>query len=123
MIQFVKFLSVGIVATAAHYACMVFCVEFLEIAPPAASSAGFIVGAGVSYLLNYKVTFNSNRSHLDSIARFTVGSLFAFIVNFSILIVGVSLFKFNYIIIQAFATAIVFFLNFAVGKFWIYKRK
>ena len=120
--QFGKFFGVGIVATTAHYVSMVFAIEFLHVAVISASSVGYIVGAIFSYVINYKFTFGSNRSHADASIRFVFGTLLGFMLNAAIVGIGINLLDANYLITQVTATGIVFFINFTISKFWTFKR-
>lgn len=57
--QFLRFATVGAVATAAHYALMIGLIELARVAPLIATSAGFALGAAVSYTLNRRFTFDT----------------------------------------------------------------
>lgn len=120
--EFGKFFSVGLIATATHYLVMGFLVEFLQASPVLATSIGYGSGALVSYLLNYKITFQSNRSHIDTIVRFVLGTVLGFVVNAAIVDLGVNGLGMHYAIAQIVSTGNVFFLNYAVSKFWTFKR-
>jgi len=62
-LQPIRFVAIGALATGAHLLCLTALVEILAWPPVPASCVGALVGAGVSYLLNYRYTFASTRPH------------------------------------------------------------
>ena len=79
--QFVCFGGVGLIATLAHYIVLFFLVEVAKISPVLSSTIGFIVGALVSYFLNYHFTFRSNKCHSEAIIKFFVVALIGLALN------------------------------------------
>lgn len=120
--QLVLFFGVGALATAAHYLALLLLVRSGWSDPVAATSAGYAVGAVVSYYLNYTLTFRSNSPHVGTIARFSAGTVLGFLVNAAVMWLGTQYFALDYMAIQLVATGLVFFLNFAVSKTWTFKQ-
>jgi putative flippase GtrA len=64
--KLIAFGVVGIVGTSTHYLLLISFVEVADLDPVVATSIGFVGGAAVNYLLNYRYTFRSAKSHLDA---------------------------------------------------------
>lgn len=118
-IRFVRFTAVGGVATAIQYALLVLLVRGFGMAPTPASSIGFVLSAGVNYLLNYRFTFHSDRPHGPAAARFGLLAGTGLLINAAImhLMIGVGV---QYLIAQACATAVVLFWNFIGNSLWTF---
>lgn len=121
-VQFLKFLAVGLAATFAHYACMIMLIEGAKFQPVAATCVGYGVGAIISYCINYKFTFDSDRPHLTTAGRFLLGTLLGFVMNAFLLGFGTSMLRLAYPVAQVGATGIVFFFNFILSKAWTFRK-
>lgn len=120
--QLVLFFGVGAVATAAHYLGLLVLVHLGRFDPVVATSAGYAIGAIVSYYLNYTWTFRSSSAHWATMARFSAGTLLGFLVNAAVMWLGTQYFGIAYMAIQLVSTGLVFFLNFAVSKTWTFRK-
>jgi putative flippase GtrA len=118
--QYVLFAGVGAIGTAGHYLVLVLLVEWFSVAPVAATTAAFMVGAIINYILNYKYTFSSDKPHLQAMSKFfsiaTVGMLF----NGLIMDYGVQHLELHYLVTQVVATILVMQWNFFANKLWTF---
>jgi putative flippase GtrA len=110
---------VGGVATAIQYALLVLLVRAFGMAPTPASSIGFVLSAGVNYLLNYRFTFHSNRPHGPAAAKFGLLAGTGLLINAAImhLMIGAGAY---YLIAQVCATGVVLFWNFIGNTLWTF---
>lgn len=117
--RFVRFVAVGGVATAVQYALLILLVRDFGMAPTLASSIGFVLSAGVNYLLNYRFTFQSDRPHGPAAATFGLLAGTGLLVNAAImrLMTGAGV---HYLIAQVCATAVVLFWNFIGNSLWTF---
>lgn len=117
--RFVRFAAVGGIATAIQYALLVLLVRELGVAPTPASSIGFVLSAGVNYLLNYRFTFQSNRPHGPAAAKFGLLAGMGLLINAVImhLMIGAGV---HYLIAQVCATGVVLFWNFVGNTIWTF---
>lgn len=117
--RFVKFAAVGGIATAIQYAVLILLVRGVGMAPTPASSIGFVLSAGVNYLLNYRFTFQSDRPHGPAAAKFAVLAVTGLLINAAImrLTIGAGV---HYLIAQVCATAVVLFWNFIGNSLWTF---
>lgn len=117
--RFIRFCLVGGVATAIQYALLILLVRGLGMAPTPASSIGFVVSAGVNYLLNYRFTFRSDRPHGPAAMKFGLLAGTGLLINAAImrLLIGAGV---HYLIAQLCATAVVLFWNFIGNSVWTF---
>jgi len=117
--RFVRFGLVGAIATAIQYALLVLLVHVAGMAPTPASSIGFILSAGVNYLLNYRFTFQSSRAHGPAAAKFGLLAGAGLLINGAImhLMTGAGV---HYLLAQVCATSVVLFWNFVGNSVWTF---
>ena len=120
--QFMAFTGVGAVGTAGHYLTLVLLVEALHRDPVLSTSMGFVVGAMINYILNYKYTFSSNKAHHETLFRFLLVALIGALINSGIMYVGTTLWSVNYLLTQIVATGIVLVQNFTLNKLWTFSE-
>lgn len=120
--QFLLFVGVGAVATAAHYATLVAMAEFFRITPALASTGGLMVGVCLNYALNYRITFNSNSVHRKTLPRFLSISAFGLCINYVIMAAGTLWLNVHYLLIQVFSTALLLIFNFSANRAWVFRN-
>ena len=118
--QLASYASVGVVATLAHYAVLLTLVEGAGWRPVPATLHGYVVGGVVSYLLNRRHTFVSNRSHADAGWRFALVAFAGFCVTFAIMRLFVDIWGAPYLPAQVATTVLVMFLTFCINKTWTF---
>ncbi len=120
--QFVSFVGVGAVATAAHYLILIVLVQFYHLDPILASGIGAIAGALISYVLNYHFTFRSNSTHALSVAKFFIVAGVGLALNSMSMLVCIELFGFYYLLSQILATALVLIWSFTANRAWTFRE-
>jgi putative flippase GtrA len=118
--QFIKFAGVGVVGTAVQYVTLFMLVQFADVYPVAASTAGFVLGAFVNYYLNYIYTFRSSKSHFEAMPKFFTVAAVGLFLNGIIMQFFISYFMLPYIIAQLIATGLVLLWNFAANRMWTF---
>lgn len=118
--QFLTFTGVGAVGTAGHYLTLILLVELLSLDPVVSTTMGFVVGALINYILNYKYTFVSNKSHRETLIKFFIVAIIGAVVNSTIMFIGTKLLIINYLLAQVIATGIVLLQNFVLNKVWTF---
>ena len=113
---------VGLIGTGAHYLVLVLLVELAGLDPVVSTTAGFIVGALINYILNYHYTFRSVKAHLDASPKFLLIAVITGIANALIVHAGVYILHANYLLVQIVSTAIVFLANFYLNSRWTFKE-
>ena len=119
--QFARFCLVGSVGTAVHYSALVAIVH-LQGNPMIGSIAGFVLGALVNYVFNYRYTFKSAKPYPETLAKYFTTACAGLVLNTLIMGLLTGLLDVHYFVSQLLATAGVVFWNFTVNLRWTFRR-
>jgi putative flippase GtrA len=121
--QFGIFAVVGAVSTGCHFAVLWTLRERLGAGLILATTAGYLVGAVVNYVLNRRITFAHSRAGHEAIPRFATVVLAGMALNAGImallerLVPGV-----DYLLRQCAATGAVLIFNFVLNRAWTFRH-
>ncbi len=118
--QLTTFAGVGFVATALHYAVLIALVEVAGIPAVGAALCGFVAGGILSYCLNRRHTFKSERRHAEAIWRFAIVAGVGFVLTYLFMSLFVDLGGMPYLPAQMITTGIVMLWGFAAHKAWTF---
>ncbi|MEN6440994.1 MAG: GtrA family protein [Syntrophobacter sp.] len=118
--QMVFFAAMGSAGTFLHYSILIGLVQLLKIAPTLASTVGFIFGALTNYLLNYRYTFRSRKSHSLTIGKFYAVALSGMLLNALLLGIFVDILSLHYIPAQVLTTFLIFLWTFSGNRWWTF---
>lgn len=121
-LQFAAFSGVGMVAALVHYGLLIALVEGSGMAPVPATLAGYVAGGIVSYLLNRRLTYASNRPHAEAGWRFAMVAGVGFLLTWGLMHVFTVRFGLPYLPMQVVTTGIVLFWSFLANRFWTFGR-
>lgn len=116
-------MGVGAIATLAHYAVLVALAQAGAAGAVAASAAGCLVGAVVSYVLNYRFTFFSAQRHVIAVPLFFLFAALSLVLNTVLmagLTDGVGL---HYLLAQVLVTGVLLVWNFFAHQRWTFRRQ
>ncbi len=116
--QFMRFLVVGVIATAVQYGVLIVGVEFYGWPPVWASGAGFALGAVVNYVLNRSFTFQSNAAHSRAVLRFSIVALAGLGWNVVLMHLLSERLNYPYLVAQVLTTGVVLIWNFCGNALW-----
>ncbi len=118
--DFLRFATVGAVATAAHYAVLITLAELAGVNPVTATVIGFGVGAVVSYTLNRRFTFAVRPAYMRGFVKFLAVVGIGAVLNAAIVafFIGLGL---HYLIAQVIATGLVLIWNFAAARLVVFR--
>ncbi len=122
MLQFIGFSGVGAVGTSAHYALFLALIQAGSVAPVRASAAGFLLGALVNYILNYRFVFKSSAKHGAAMLKFLAVATVGLALNVAAMSVAIDRLAWHYLIAQLAATGLVLLWNFAGNRFWTFRE-
>lgn len=120
--QFLAFTLVGIAAAIGHYGTLVLLAELFDVPPVPASAAGFVVGAIISYALNYRFVFRSDAQHLPTVTRFLTVALVGLGLNSLIMALLTHSAGLHYLVAQVAATLTVMLWSYGANRFWTFDR-
>lgn len=118
--QFPAFFGVGLIAAIVHYGTLVAGVEGLGLDPVPATLAGYVLGGIVSYLLNRRHTYASDRPHAEAGWRFAVVAAVGFVLTFGFMHLFVTRWGLPYLPMQVVTTGIVLVWSFLAHRFWTF---
>ncbi len=116
-----SFLGVGMICTALHYAILVAMVQWLHAPPVPSALTGFCVGGLLSYQLNRRHTFGSERPHEQAAWRFAMVAGVAFGLTWLAMRLLVERWHAPYLPAQAATTGLVMVWTFAANRLWTFR--
>jgi putative flippase GtrA len=120
-VRLARYVAVGAVATAAHWALLALLVEALGVPPWLATGAGAALGAQVAFIGNRRWTFDHAGAPWPAWWRFMGTAAAGGLANMAIVGAGVALGA-HYLVAQAVATATVVLGTYAVNRGWTFAR-
>lgn len=119
--RFIAFAAVGLVGTAAHYLTLAGLVELAGVDPVAGSVSGFLVGAAVNYVLNYHLTFKSDKRHREAATKFFAVAASGFVINAGLMHLLVNVATVPYLLAQVGVTGFLVFWHYALNALWTFR--
>jgi putative flippase GtrA len=116
--RFMRFATVGAVCTLLQYFILVLGVEVLDASVPVSSSVGFMLSSLLSYVLNYRFTFQSSHPHLHAASRFMVVAAIGVLLNYVVIYILAHRAHMPYLFAQVVTTAIVLIWTFSANAQW-----
>jgi len=120
--QLTKFAGVGAIGIVVQYLLLITAVEFYGAPAVTISIVGFVLGALINYVLNYRYTFQSRRKHSETATKFFFIAAIGVGINGALMLVAVQQLGLHYLASQIFGTAIVFFWNFIANRYWTFRN-
>ena len=120
--QFAAFSGVGLVAAVVHYGLLIALVEMARWGPVAATLLGYVAGGIVSYALNRRLTYGSDRPHAEATWRFAVVAFVGFLLTGLLMEAFTNALGAPYIPAQLVTTGIVLFWSFVANRLWTFAR-
>lgn len=111
----------GVLATLLHYGVLVVLVQLFRAPPVASALCGCICGALLSYVLNRKHTFGSERPHEEAAWRFALVAGVAFVLTYLAMRQMVEAWHLSYLPAQAVTTGLVMIWTFAANRLWTFR--
>lgn len=114
-----SFALVGAAGTLAHYSILYGLVELYSFNPVVASGWGALAGLIVNYVLNYKLTFNSQQSHRQTFPKFVLIASLGFTLNLAMMALLTQ--HLYYFYAQIVTTGVVLIWNFFANSLWTFQ--
>ena len=120
--QITAFTAVGVFAAIAHYGALVALVEGAGWRPVPATLVGYVAGGVVSYILNRRHTFASDRPHAEAGWRFAAVAAVGFCLTWGFMQLFVEAMALPYLPAQLVTTGIVLVWSFVANRVWTFGR-
>lgn len=121
--QLCAFFGVGILATMVHFGVLIGAVEFARLTPVPATLLGYIFGGIVSYILNRRHTYRSNRPHGQAGWRFALVAGVGFLLTYGLMSLLVNQWSLPYLPAQVLTTGMVLVWSFLAHKYWSFSTR
>jgi putative flippase GtrA len=118
--QFIQFAIVGCAAAVGHYGVLIVLSEWAGASPVPASGAGFVVGAAISYALNYQFVFRSDKDHAPTVAKFLTVAIVGLVLNSIIMALLTDRARLHYLPAQVTATVLVMVWSYLGNRCWTF---
>lgn len=118
--HFVRFALIGAIGTAVHFAVLAALVRHANAGAVLASQFGAVCGALTNYILNRRINYRTEASHLSTGPKFFVVVALGFALNGLLMLAFVQHWRWNYLLAQLATTALVLLWNFAANHFWTF---
>jgi putative flippase GtrA len=118
--QFSAFFGVGLVAAIVHYGVLIGLVEGAGAEPVPATLAGYVAGGVVSYGLNRRHTYASDRPHAEATWRFALVAFVGFLLTGAFMHAFTGWLGAPYLPAQVVTTGIVLVWSFAAHRIWTF---
>jgi putative flippase GtrA len=119
--QMTAFFAVGAAAAVVHYGVLIAMVEAGGVDPVAATLMGYVAGGLVSYALNRRLTYASDRPHAEAGWRFALVAAVGFGLTGAFMHAFTRWFGVPYLPAQLGTTGIVLFWSFVAHKLWTFR--
>jgi len=114
-----RYLAVGAVATAAHYALLALLVELGQWPAPLAAGAGAALGAQLGFVGNRWLTFGHSGAWLPAWWRFQLTALLGGATSIAVVAAGTRV-GLHYLVAQVGATLVALVLTYAINRRWAF---
>jgi putative flippase GtrA len=121
--RFSVFLLVGVLAAFAHYGALIALVEGAAWRPVPATLVGYVAGGVVSYVLNRRHTFVSDRPHHEAGWRFAVVAGVGFALTMVSMFALHDMLTLHYLLAQVLTTGLVVSWSFAAHGAWTFRSR
>ncbi len=118
--QFSMFVVVGVAAAVVHYGLLIALVEIRGVRPVPATLAGYVAGGVVSYVLNRRHTYRSDRPHEEAGWRFAVVAGVGFVLTSVFMYLLHDLAGLHYLLAQVLTTGVVLVWSFVAHRIWTF---
>jgi putative flippase GtrA len=120
LLQFVTFFGVGVAATVADWGSFFLLTTYGGASSVSGALMSYCLGGIVSYLLNRRHTFETDRSHMQAGWRFASVMAVGFTLTGLFMYVLAERMGLNEMLARVITTGIVFFWNFVAHKTWTF---
>ena len=119
--EVILYLVFGALATLVSISTFYIFSKVLNMHELIANIFSWICAVGFAYYTNSKWVFESNDKGIKSISKFFVGRLFTLVIEEIILLVFVTVMKFDEMIIKVIAQVLIIILNYVISKWFVFK--
>ncbi len=117
-----RYLGIGVINTIVGYG-LIFGLMFFGFNPFVSNFIGYLIGIAVSYYLNKRFNFKSNKSHKEAFPKFFASLFVAYLANLIVLTVSIKIFLIDKYVSQIIAGVIYVGIGFLGSKYFVFPEK
>lgn len=117
-----RYLFVGVANTAVGYGVILILQLQLGMHPVVANALGYVVGMIMSYALNRRYTFRSQRGHTMGVPIFVVSAAICYLLNVAVLQFSINVVGLPAAISQALAICAYTFLFYIANRYVVFSK-
>lgn len=121
--QFIRFLAVGVLATASHFIVVIALVEGWSLDVMLANALAWTVALGVSYKGHHRWTFSAEGAHANHFPRYTAVSLTGLALNLATVWLFHHHLSAHYLVATTFGVALSVLVTFVMSRFWAFSSR
>jgi len=124
LIQILKFLVVGVIATIIDWTVYYCLYNLLKINPLIANVGAFSISVVYNYIASVKWVFdvNSKKSKKQMFTEFMILSIIGLLITEGIIYLGTNMLKIDPMVIKIIATGVVMVFNFITRKIFLERK-
>ncbi len=120
--KFLNYSFIGIINTFIGY-LIIFYLTYINIIPEFANITGYCVGFILSFFLNKKYNFKSDRKYRKEVPKFILTVTISYMLNLLVLILLYRILNINIYISQLIASVVYLGAGFLLSYFYIFNYK
>lgn len=120
--QISSYIGAGCLAAAAHYGILIGLVELFNMDAVTAALFGYGAGGYISYRLNRRHTFQSERPHRQAIWRFSLVAAVGFCLTFALMRMMIDRNNIPYVLAQIVTTLAVMVWTFTANRAFTFRE-
>lgn len=117
-----RYILVGLANTAVGYGVILILQLQYGMHPVAANASGYLLGLLMSYAMNRRYTFRSQRDHATSLPAFAAAAAICYLLNVGVLQLSSTLFALPAPIAQALAIGTYTFTFYIANRYVVFRR-
>lgn len=117
-----RYLLVGVANTAVGYGVILILQLQYGMHPVAANASGYLLGLLMSYAMNRRYTFRSQRDHATSVPTFAAAAAICYVLNVAVLQLSINLLALPAAISQALAIGAYTFTFYIANRYVVFRR-
>ena len=115
-----RYAIVGGATAGFYYSILLIGVELLGWSVVATSSLAYVLALLVNYLMHYRWSFESNRSHQTAVVRYLLMNLVGLVINWAMMQSAQGGDAFRYLFMQTLAIIVIVVWNYIASSRWIF---
>lgn len=121
MYQLLKYGLVGVINSIVGYSIIITCQLLLNFSPVLSNLVGYVFGILISFTLNSRFTFQSQRNSGIVLFRYILVFAFSYLCNLVTLVVSIEIYSVPSLLAQIPSLLVFFLVSFLLNKYLVFR--